>query len=220
MSTILRFGPSSTRAARVPATRVLTLRDEPLSLCIAPNHAKGDDITRCVALNFAVGKEKRHEHHSPSNDHDQPKRHRAGYLAVLDWNKISFLVQKLLHPLLTEETPIEEMVARGAPATTRSPGKGLKAVLASSSRLSAGLRRVRVHYLRHSYASLLIQDGWPLKYVHEQLGHHSRRRSRGTWTPPVNQAPCPDYALRHDSSVVVAGDGLFVQVLTPALTNS
>jgi integrase len=37
----------------------------------------------------------------------------------------------------------------------------------------AGLRRIRVHDLRHSYASLLIQDGWPLKYVQEQLGHHS-----------------------------------------------
>jgi integrase len=37
----------------------------------------------------------------------------------------------------------------------------------------AGLRRVRVHDLRHSYASLLIQDGWPLKYVQEQLGHSS-----------------------------------------------
>ena len=37
----------------------------------------------------------------------------------------------------------------------------------------AGLRHVRVHDLRHSYASLLIQDGWPLKYLQEQLGHHS-----------------------------------------------
>lgn len=37
----------------------------------------------------------------------------------------------------------------------------------------AGLRKVRVHDLRHTYASLLIQAGESLTYVKEQLGHHS-----------------------------------------------
>jgi len=37
----------------------------------------------------------------------------------------------------------------------------------------AGLRRVRIHDLRHSYASLLIQNGESLAYVRDQLGHHS-----------------------------------------------
>lgn len=37
----------------------------------------------------------------------------------------------------------------------------------------AGLRYIRVHDLRHSYASLLIQNGAPLAYVKEQLGHSS-----------------------------------------------
>lgn len=36
-----------------------------------------------------------------------------------------------------------------------------------------GLRHVRLHDLRHSYASLLIQNGESLPYVKEQLGHHS-----------------------------------------------
>jgi integrase len=36
-----------------------------------------------------------------------------------------------------------------------------------------GLRRIRIHDLRHSYASLLIQAGESLAYVRDQLGHHS-----------------------------------------------
>ena len=37
----------------------------------------------------------------------------------------------------------------------------------------AGLRRIRIHDLRHTYASLLIQAGESLAYVRDQLGHHS-----------------------------------------------
>jgi len=41
--------------------------------------------------------------------------------------------------------------------------------------VKAGLRRVRVHDLRHTYASLLIQAGESLAYIKDQLGHHSIR---------------------------------------------
>jgi len=37
----------------------------------------------------------------------------------------------------------------------------------------AGLRRFRFHYLRHTFGSLLIQDGASLAYVKEQMGHSS-----------------------------------------------
>jgi integrase len=37
----------------------------------------------------------------------------------------------------------------------------------------AGIRRVRFHDLRHSFASLLLQNGESLTYVKEQMGHSS-----------------------------------------------
>ena len=37
----------------------------------------------------------------------------------------------------------------------------------------AGLRHCRLHDLRHTYASLLIQNGESLKYIQEQMGHSS-----------------------------------------------
>jgi len=37
----------------------------------------------------------------------------------------------------------------------------------------SGLRRIRLHDLRHTFGSLLIQDGATLAYVKEQMGHSS-----------------------------------------------
>ena len=37
----------------------------------------------------------------------------------------------------------------------------------------AGLHYIRVHDLRHTFASLLIQNGESLAYVKEQMGYHS-----------------------------------------------
>jgi integrase len=37
----------------------------------------------------------------------------------------------------------------------------------------AELRRVRIHDLRHAYASVMLQQGESVTYVKEQMGHHS-----------------------------------------------
>jgi len=35
------------------------------------------------------------------------------------------------------------------------------------------IRKIRIHDLRHTFASHLIEAGWPMAYVRDQLGHHS-----------------------------------------------
>src|SRR4051812_45590437 len=45
----------------------------------------------------------------------------------------------------------------------------------------AGLRQIRIHDLRHTFASLLIQQGESLAYVKEQMGHHSIRVTVDTY---------------------------------------
>ena len=46
----------------------------------------------------------------------------------------------------------------------------------------AGLRRIRFHDLRHTFATLLIQNGEPLAYVRDQLGHASIKMTVDTYT--------------------------------------
>jgi CheY-like chemotaxis protein len=48
-----------------------------------------------------------------------------------------------------------------------------KALAATASRSTCSICRFRFHDLRHTYGSLLIQDGAPLAYVKEQMGHSS-----------------------------------------------
>ncbi|MEE8586081.1 MAG: site-specific integrase [Acidobacteriota bacterium] len=44
------------------------------------------------------------------------------------------------------------------------------------------LRRIRFHDLRHTFATLLIQNGEPLAYVRDQLGHSSISMTVDTYT--------------------------------------
>lgn len=55
----------------------------------------------------------------------------------------------------------------------------------------AQLRAVRLHDLRHTYASLLLQAGEPIAYVKEQLGHSSIQVTvdlYGHFVPGANRA--------------------------------
>ena len=45
----------------------------------------------------------------------------------------------------------------------------------------AGVRQVRVHDLRHTYASLLLEAGEPMLYVMEQLGHSTIQTTVGLY---------------------------------------
>jgi len=74
----------------------------------------------------------------------------------------------------------------------------------------AGLRKIRVHDIRHTYASLLIQAGESLAYVRDQLGHHSISVTvdiYGHLTPGGNKDavdrlddPTPDATIRNLSA--------------------
>jgi len=53
----------------------------------------------------------------------------------------------------------------------------------------AGLRRIRFHDLRHTFATLLLQNGESLAYVKDQLGHSSIRMTVDTYGHLVPGVP-------------------------------
>ena len=69
-------------------------------------------------------------------------------------------------------------------AVRRSRANLAKAAIARESRevvhrvflpvlAKAGIRRIRIHDLRHTFGSLLLQNGASIVYVKEQMGHSS-----------------------------------------------
>jgi integrase len=73
---------------------------------------------------------------------------------------------------LPEEEASEEVTALDAANVRKVFQSTLK---------KAGLRQVRFHDMRHSYASWLIGNGESLAYVREQLGHHSIQMTVDTY---------------------------------------
>ena len=73
----------------------------------------------------------------------------------------------------------------------------------------AELRRIRLHDLRQTYASLLIQQGESLAYVQEQLGHSSIQVTVDTYghlIPGANRAAV-DRLDAHPTCIPDASEG-------------
>jgi len=54
----------------------------------------------------------------------------------------------------------------------------------------AGIEKIRFHDLRHTYASLMIEQGENIKYIQSQLGHSSPTVTWNVYAhlmKPVNQ---------------------------------
>jgi integrase len=75
----------------------------------------------------------------------------------------------------------------------------------------AGVRQVRVHDLRHTYASLLLEAGEPMLYVKEQLGHSTIQTTvdlYGHVKPGKNREAVDRLAARTSPSDAEANAGL------------
>ena len=74
----------------------------------------------------------------------------------------------------------------------------------------AGIKRIRFHDLRHTYASLLIEQGENIKYIQSQLGHSSPMVTLNVYAhlmKPVNQespARLEDSIFKTNGSKTVA----------------
>jgi integrase len=93
--------------------------------------------------------------------------------------KAAALTQELTKPE-GERRKADEVIAEvmEQPLFTRSNGRpldpnDLRRQIFYKALAAAGLRRVRFHDARHTFASLLLQQGESLTYVRDQLGHSS-----------------------------------------------
>jgi integrase len=73
-------------------------------------------------------------------------------------------------------SPVKHGINYPPPCTLSAPGGSDPSHVVRDLRMvlkNARLRRIRFHDLRHTYASLLLQNGESPVYVKEQMGHHS-----------------------------------------------
>ena len=83
------------------------------------------------------------------------------------------LHSRLKEVLLNQKGRPDELIfkaKRGTPLTRNSVRKPFRRI-----QEAAGLRRIRLHDIRHSFASQLIMNGQPMKVVQELLGHSDIR---------------------------------------------
>jgi integrase len=68
---------------------------------------------------------------------------------------------------------------------------------------AAGLPRVRFHDLRHSYASLLIDQGETVVYIQKQLGHSKPTETLNIYSHLMEKHR-PEAAAKLENGIVVA----------------
>lgn len=78
----------------------------------------------------------------------------------------------LEHHRLEAGDPLDGLVFESSPGRYLDPAN-LRNRVFYPALLRAGLRRIRIHDLRHTFASLLIHQGENLKLIQTQLGHSS-----------------------------------------------
>jgi integrase len=79
----------------------------------------------------------------------------------------------------------------------------------------AGLRKIRLHDLRHTFGSLLIQSGAPIVYVKEQMGHSSIQVTVDTYGHLIPGANV-SYVDRLDGIAEPSAETSWQQSATPA----
>jgi len=69
----------------------------------------------------------------------------------------------------------------------------------------AGLKRIRFHDLRHTYASLLIKQGENIKYIQVQLGHSDPTVTLNVYAH-LMESSNPSAARRLEDTILRNGD--------------
>jgi integrase len=93
--------------------------------------------------------------------------------------KAAALTKELAKPEAERRTADEVMASvMESPLFTRPDGRpiepnDLRRQVLYKALAAAGIRRIRFHDIRHTFASLLLQQGESLTYVKDQLGHSS-----------------------------------------------
>ena len=74
---------------------------------------------------------------------------------------------------ITRRLMCREVVVQGNPRVYKALRNEFAAVLVELQRIEAGVKRIRIHDLRHSHISLLIDMGFTALAIADRVGHES-----------------------------------------------
>ncbi len=97
--------------------------------------------------------------------------------AALETRRIAQSEERLRAADLWQESDLVFTTAVGTPVHPRNDYRSFRRIL-----VQAGLRRIRLHDLRHTAASLLLAQGVPARVVTEILGHSQISITLNTYT--------------------------------------